>query len=186
MLHKGLALSQPDTQRLPNGVKSSVVNEILMCTLSRLAASSIHNSYTLTVSQAKPKNKMHADPEKLSHHVHRIGHHFPLSIIELACSKFGYEYDADKGLRKTHASDRENWIAQQVESYSTRQALHGRPAAEKGSKDHISGAVREMFPKIPEADLSSIVNHAFEEVNSIPLCSKLHMSLRRTGHQSSR
>ncbi|KAJ4353019.1 hypothetical protein N0V95_003737 [Ascochyta clinopodiicola] len=115
------------------------------------------------IVSAKPKNKMHADPEKLSHHVHRVGHHFPLDIIKLACSKFGYEYDEDSGLRKTRTSDRENWMIQQVESYSTRQALHGRPTTEKGTKDHISGAVREMFPKIPEADLSSIVNHAFEE-----------------------
>jgi hypothetical protein len=37
--------------------------------------------------------------------------------------------------------------------------------AKEGSKDHITGAVREMFPKIPEDDLSAIVNHAFEEVN---------------------
>ncbi|KAF1362815.1 hypothetical protein EJ07DRAFT_106507 [Lizonia empirigonia] len=115
------------------------------------------------IVSAKPKNKTHADPEKLSHHVHRVGHHFPLDIIHLACSKFGYEYDEDSGLRKTRTSDRENWMIQQVESYSTRQALHGHPTTEKGTKDHISGAVREMFPKIPEADLSSIVNHAFEE-----------------------
>lgn len=118
----------------------------------------------LKLLQAKPKNKTHADPQKLSHHVHRIGHHFPVEIIKLACSKFGYEYDEESGLRKARVRDRENWIEQQVQSYSTRQALHGAPAAEEGSKDHISGAVREMFPKIPEADLSSIVNHAFEEV----------------------
>lgn len=126
------------------------------------------NSHILTILQAKPKNKTHADPEKLSHHVHRVGHHFPLDIIKLACSKFGYEYDEDSGLRKIKTSDRENWMIQQVESYSTRQALHGRPTTEKGTKDHISGAVREMFPKIPEADLSSIVNHAFEEVDTRP------------------
>lgn len=137
-----------------------------MSTLSRLASTSSIQVLTLTFIQAKPKNKTHADPEKLSHHVHRIGHHFPLEIIQLACSKFGYEYDEEAGLRKTTAADRENWIQQQVESYSTRQALHGRPMAKEGSKDHISGAVREMFPKIPEADLSSIVNHAFEEVSA--------------------
>ena len=107
---------------------------------------------------------MHADPEKLSHHVHRVGHHFPLEIIQLACSKFGYTYDEAHGLRKARASDRTNWIAQRVEDYSSRQLLHGRPTTEKETKDYIHGAVREMFPKIPEADLSSIVNHAFQEV----------------------
>ncbi|KAH7398290.1 hypothetical protein BKA66DRAFT_452782 [Pyrenochaeta sp. MPI-SDFR-AT-0127] len=115
------------------------------------------------IVSAKPKNKMHADPEKLSHHVHRVGHHFPLEIINLACSKFGYTYDEAQGLKKTKASDRINWIAKRVEDYSSRQALHGRPTSAKETKDYIHGAVREMFPKIPEADLSSIVNHAFEE-----------------------
>ncbi|KAF2855697.1 hypothetical protein T440DRAFT_161195 [Plenodomus tracheiphilus IPT5] len=115
------------------------------------------------IVSAKPKNKMHADPEKLSHHVHRVGHHFPLEIVQLACSKFGYTYDEARGLRKAKTSDRINWIAQSMENYSTRQALHGRPSTEKETKNYIHGAVREMFPKIPEADLSSIVNHAFEE-----------------------
>lgn len=110
---------------------------------------------------------MHADPEKLSHHVHRVGHHFPLEIVKLACSKFGYTYNEAHGLRKVKAGDRTNWIAQHVEAYSSRQMMHGRPSTEKETKDYIHGAVREMFPKIPEADLSSIVNHAFEEVNKI-------------------
>jgi hypothetical protein len=107
---------------------------------------------------------MHADPEKLSHHVHRVGHHFPLEIVNLACSKFGYVYDETDGLRKDKSRDRTNWIAQGVEAYSSRQLLHGRPTTEKESKEHTRGAVREMFPKIPDADLDSIVNHAFEEV----------------------
>ena len=163
---KALASSQPDTQRLLSGARSSVANAISTFTSSRSAtvkSQASPHTYTL---QAKPKNKTHADPEKLSHHVHRIGHHFPLEIIQLACSKFGYKYSEEGGLKKTTAADRENWIQQQVETYSSRQALHGRPMAKEGSKDHITGAVREMFPKIPEDDLSAIVNHAFEEVNA--------------------
>ncbi|KAF2829431.1 hypothetical protein CC86DRAFT_286796 [Ophiobolus disseminans] len=115
------------------------------------------------IVSAKPKNKMHTDPEKLSHHVHRVGHHFPLEIVNLACSKFGYVYDEGQRLRKDKSGERTNWIAQRVEDYSSRQQLHGRPTTEKESKEHTRGAVREMFPKIPEADLHSIVNHAFEE-----------------------
>lgn len=110
---------------------------------------------------------MHADPEKLSHHVHRVGHHFPIEIVNLACSKFNYTYDEANGLRKSKGSDGINWITQQVEDYSSRQILHGRPSTEKETKNYITGAVREMFPKIPEADLLSIVNHAFEEVQLI-------------------
>ncbi len=106
---------------------------------------------------------MHSDPEKLSHHVHRVGHHFPIHIIELACSKFGYIYDERRGLRKDKEGDRTNWIAQEFEDYSSRQVQRGHPATEKETKGYIHGAVREMFPKIPEADLQAIVAHAFEE-----------------------
>jgi len=115
------------------------------------------------VVSAKPKNKTHSDPEKLSHHVHRVGHHFPIHIIELACSKFGYIYDERRGLRKDKEGERTNWIAQEFEDYSSRQVQHGHPATEKETKGYIHGAVREMFPKIPEADLQAIVSHAFEE-----------------------
>ena len=43
--------------------------------------------------------------------------------------------------------------------------LHGRPVTETESKVQVRDAVRDMFPKIPEADLTAIVTHAFEEVN---------------------
>jgi hypothetical protein len=107
---------------------------------------------------------MHADPEKLSHHVHRVGHHFPLEIVNLACSKFNYVYDEAQGLRKQEPREAQNWIARGVEAYSSRQLLHGRPKTKSETKEDTRGAIREMFPKIPEADLDSIINHAFEEV----------------------
>jgi hypothetical protein len=106
---------------------------------------------------------MHADPEKLSHHVHRVGHHFPVEIISLACSKFGYVYDEARGLHEDKTGARTNWIAQSIEDYSSRQAAHGRPTTQKEDKEQTRGAVREMFPKIPEADLHAIINHAFEQ-----------------------
>jgi hypothetical protein len=105
---------------------------------------------------------MHSDPEKLSHHVHRVGHHFPVDIIDLACSKFGYDYDERHGLRLAKDADRSNWIQKRFEDYAKRQ-VHGRPTTDKETKSQIYGAIREMFPKIPEADTQAIVAHAFEE-----------------------
>jgi len=156
------------TRKSQNGAKSSAGSATSMYTLFRSVIRSCAFKHHLTDDQAKPKSKLHADPEKLSHHVHRVGHHFPLEIVQLACSKFGYTYDEAHGLRKAKTSNRINWIAQSMEKYSTRQqALHGRPSTEKETKDYIHGAVREMFPKIPEADLSSIVNHAFQKVHGL-------------------
>jgi hypothetical protein len=105
---------------------------------------------------------MHSDPEKLSHHVHRVGHHFPLEIIDLACSKYGYTYDERHGLRLAKDVDRSNWIEKRFEDYAKRQ-VNGRPTTDKETKSQIYGAIREMFPKIPEADTQAIVTHAFKK-----------------------
>lgn len=120
----------------------------------------------LICMKAKPRSKAFFDPEKISSHVHRIGHHFPSDIIELACRKFGYLYDERRGLRRLRGSPVYGpaYVERGIADYEQRQALHGRPVTDTEHKEHIRGAIREIFPKIPEADLTSIVNHAFEEV----------------------
>jgi hypothetical protein len=122
------------------------------------------------VIQAKPKNRTFDNPDKISHHVHRIGHHFPLDIIDLACSKYGYTFTDHGGLQKERSggtSYGEEYFQRGIADYQQRQRLHGRPVTDGESKDNIHGAVREMFPKIPEADLEVIVNHAFQKVRFI-------------------
>lgn len=118
--------------------------------------------------QAKPRSKAFFDPEKISAHVHRIGHHFPLEIIDLACRKFNYRYSEGRGLRRTRGSPVSGpaYVERGIANYEQRQGLHSRPVTDKEHKEHIRGAIREIFPKIPDADLTSIVNHAFEEVMS--------------------
>ena len=118
--------------------------------------------------QAKPRSKAFFDPEKISSHVHRIGHHFPLEIIDLACRKFNYRYSEGRGLRRTRRSPVSGpaYVERGIANYEQRQGLHSRPVTDSEHKEHIRGAIREIFPKIPDADLTSIVNHAFEEVKS--------------------
>jgi hypothetical protein len=58
------------------------------------------------------------------------------------------------------------YVERGIANYEQRQALRGRPVTDTEHKEHIRGAIREIFPKIPEADLTSIVNHAFEEVHA--------------------
>ncbi|KAJ4301526.1 hypothetical protein N0V90_003619 [Kalmusia sp. IMI 367209] len=116
-------------------------------------------------STAKPRSKAFFDPEKISAHVHRIGHHFPLEIIELACKKFNYRYSESRGLERTRDSPEYGpaYVERGIADYEQRQRLQGNLVTDTDDKDHIRGAIREIFPKIPEADLTSIANHAFEE-----------------------
>ncbi|KAF2645247.1 hypothetical protein P280DRAFT_388894, partial [Massarina eburnea CBS 473.64] len=109
-------------------------------------------------------NPSRADPDKISSHVHRIGHHFPLDIIEPACKKFGYTFSPTNGLEKIETqSYGVDYFERRFADYYKKQQLSGHFGSETETKDYISGAVRELFPKIPEADLTSIVNHAFQE-----------------------
>jgi hypothetical protein len=67
-----------------------------------------------------------------------------------------------------HKSSRdygETRLARSLADRGQRMQLHGRPVTETESKVQVRDAVRDMFPKIPEADLTAIVTHAFEEVN---------------------
>lgn len=121
------------------------------------------------VGQAKPRSKAFFDPDKIASHVHRIGHHFPLEIIELACKKFDYSYSDVHGLRRrTRRSPSHGpaYVERGIANYEQRQGLNSRPVTDSEHKEHIRGAIREIFPKIPDADLTSIVNHAFQEVNN--------------------
>jgi hypothetical protein len=103
----------------------------------------------LTHPQAKPKNKMHTDPEKLSHHVHRVGHHFPLEIVNLACSKFGYVYDEEHGLRKDKSRERTNWIAQGVEVTLRGRSSTGVLPQKRNPRNIPAELFERCFPKSP-------------------------------------
>ncbi|KAF2796270.1 hypothetical protein K505DRAFT_300582 [Melanomma pulvis-pyrius CBS 109.77] len=114
------------------------------------------------IVSAKPRSKAHENPEKISHHVHRIGFHFPNEVISEACDMLGY-YVRNGVYHKSARDHNSTRLARSLANYGQRMALHGRPATETESKTQVRDAVREMFPKIPEKDLSAIVSHAFQE-----------------------
>lgn len=114
--------------------------------------------------QAKPKGKAHGDPEKEAPRIdtQRIGHHFPNEIIDEACDVLGYFF-RNGVFQKSSRNYEETQLARSLHNYGQRMRLHGRPATETETKGQIRGAILEVFPKVPEADLNAIVDHAFEE-----------------------
>lgn len=121
--------------------------------------------------QAKPKNGVPVEPAKNTDQApridtQRIGHHFPLPIVDEACENLGYDlFDKREGkFIKSQRDMEHSRLANALRDHGQRMQLHGRPATGTQTKDQIRSAILEVFPKIPEADLSSIVNHAFEEV----------------------
>lgn len=114
------------------------------------------------IVSAKPKNKAHVNPEKIAHHVHRIGHHFPNEVVDQACDWLGYSYRGGT-YQKNLDGIATSRLARSLATHGSRMGLHGRPGTVQETSQQIRAAIRDLFPKIPDEDLEAIVKHAFRE-----------------------
>ncbi|MCJ1401739.1 hypothetical protein MMC11_004956 [Xylographa trunciseda] len=113
-----------------------------------------------TVSTTKHKHS------GLSKEVHRIGYHFPSSVVGRACLSLGVDLSSDgRVLRHQH-----DWIADRLRpkhQHGTRlNVLAHNTSNTKMSQASIDTqareAIKDLFPKMPDKDLRDIVTHAFE------------------------
>lgn len=90
------------------------------------------------------------DPDKVSHHIHRIGNHFPADVVQEACDFLHYD-------RVGHG---------RFVRYSD--TLRRKLAAHKGKegRQQIRNAIQELFPGIPTPDLNEISTHAWKKGSS--------------------
>jgi hypothetical protein len=95
-----------------------------------------------------PKNKANLDPAKVSHHIHRVGNHFPADVVAEACAFLGYHH-RDGKFYKTNGMMQRSLAAHQ----------------NKERKEQIKSSIEELFPGIPAADLKEIANHAWKKAN---------------------
>ncbi|WPG99498.1 Hypothetical protein R9X50_00231300 [Acrodontium crateriforme] len=117
------------------------------------------------VTQAKPMNKNHYDPSKVSHHLIRIGYHFRAEIVDEACGELGY-YSNEHGqylrLDDLREQQKRSAVAQTLARYGVNMDL----TTQKETVDQVRGAIKELFPRIPAEDLNDIVERAWEEGSS--------------------
>ncbi|KAF1814184.1 hypothetical protein P152DRAFT_471969 [Eremomyces bilateralis CBS 781.70] len=106
------------------------------------------------VVSVAPKNRAHNNPEKIAHHVHRIGHHFPNDIVDLACEWEGYTIHHGQ-FRKNKDTVDTSRLAKSLQSHSS-----------KETSEQVRLAIRDLFPKIPKKDLDNIIKHAFRNGTS--------------------
>ena len=99
--------------------------------------------------------------------MHRIGYHFPSSVVARACTSLGINLSRDGHVLHQH----HDWTATEVPKHrhGKKQKLLGKTLA----KAHLSQAtvdtlareaIKDLFPNIPPKDLHEIVIHAFELV----------------------
>lgn len=90
----------------------------------------------------------------LSQHVHRIGYHFPSTVVATACAELGL-YLASSG--------------EAMPFHTLGTAQNHPPAESEVSQITINtearDAIKDLFPNIPQHDLFQIIKTAFQMVS---------------------
>lgn len=121
-----------------------------VCGLGKDNSSSAGSLDTAHLQQTTP----HVNTHDLSQHVHRIGYHFPSTVVATACSELGlYLTSAGKAV-----------------PFHTLGGLQSHPQAESEVSQitintEARDAIKDLFPNIPEHDLYQIIKTAFQKVS---------------------
>ena len=89
----------------------------------------------------------------LSQHVHRIGYHFPSTVVAAVCSELGlYLTSAGKAV-----------------PFHTLGALENRPPSDAEVSQEVINTeardtIKDLFPNIPDNDLFQIIKTSFQKV----------------------
>ncbi|KAG9675216.1 hypothetical protein KCU95_g2231, partial [Aureobasidium melanogenum] len=101
------------------------------------------------------------DPQKLTHHVHRVGYHFRSDIFDQACNFLGYREVNGKLIRDT-GFDTTSRFERTIARFAPRLELNANNRSTEQSTK-VKEYIRELFPKIPEEDLEEIYKRAWEQ-----------------------
>ncbi|KAK4543718.1 hypothetical protein LTR36_005363 [Oleoguttula mirabilis] len=113
---------------------------------------------------AQPVSKHAVDPDKVSHHIHRIGYHFKADVVEEACEQLGYtlhkgHYVKEADLLEQH---QKSAMAQTLRRFGIDPFVINK-RGQSDTLDQVRMFIKELFPKMPAQDLNEIVRHAWEE-----------------------
>ena len=102
----------------------------------------------------------------LSQQVHRIGHHFPSSVVGRACLSLGIDLSRSGHVLRQH----ELWRPERQDRKKKGLKLPGKDASDSKLSQAVVDtqareAIRDLFPKIPEQNMHEIIQHAFELVS---------------------
>ena len=121
------------------------------------ATTSCWNSHELTCMGKTTKNK-----NELSKEVHRVGWHFPSSVVSRACMSLGIDISqSGRALKRHHKWPKEVPRSKQTTKDSK---VEGQSQSQVEIDAQAKAAIKDLFPAIPPNDLHQIVDHAFDLV----------------------
>ena len=116
----------------------------------------------LTYRQTEASGKR--GPEKLSHHVHRIGYDFASEVVVEACQQLDYkqmlEHETTNGVFLSKHQRRQ---AEMISSTAARQGLRFDIMRGLENEEYRRDVIRELYPKIPDEEVDTIIAHAWRE-----------------------
>ena len=147
------------TARLSGGhcQRGSNLNSLVILRPLRVAQIAM---YIDTFAQSVPTRKNETDPNKMSHHVHRIGYHFRSEVIDQASSDLRYVNWYGRLVRE---ADIQAQVEQsRIAEIMRRNGLQPRKV-EQETPEQVRACIKELFPATPDADVDNIFRHAWEK-----------------------
>ncbi|KAF2767964.1 hypothetical protein EJ03DRAFT_137463 [Teratosphaeria nubilosa] len=117
----------------------------------------------VNVVNAQPSSKHAANPDKVSHHVHRIGYHFKVQVVEDACQQLGYIPYQNKYIKESALVEqrKQEALTRTLAQYGITDPTLALTRRE--SLEEVRASIKELFPRIPEKDATEIIEHSWEE-----------------------
>ncbi|KAI7267313.1 hypothetical protein KC345_g7952 [Hortaea werneckii] len=119
----------------------------------------------VSLVNSKPTSKDAENPQKISHHIHRVGYHFRAEVVEDACEQLKYTVYDGKFMKESDLPARSQGLHSTLLKYGIDPAAVNQ-FDNSESPDKVGAAIKELFPKIPDQDLKEIIHHAWEEGTS--------------------
>ncbi|KIW67842.1 hypothetical protein, variant 2 [Phialophora macrospora] len=145
-------------------------NPELTNALKEFASRGQHKIFVVTITP-------HAKRHELSRQIHRVGYHFPTTVVDQVCAHYGIRLN-NRGELIDESKDED--LFRRVY-----QNADGQRPAEK--KDQITinteakQTIKDLFPKIPDSDLFRIIKHAFQ-LSDARVGTAPELSLLRRAH----
>ncbi|EKV14970.1 hypothetical protein PDIP_41930 [Penicillium digitatum Pd1] len=95
----------------------------------------------------------HHRHHNLSQHVHRIGYHFPSTVVAAVCSELGFY------LTSTGKTVLSTFPANRIENPRQTDSEISQKTLDTEARD----ALKDLFPNIPDKDLNQIIKTAFQK-----------------------
>ncbi|KAL1587080.1 hypothetical protein WHR41_04001 [Cladosporium halotolerans] len=119
-------------------------------------------SLPVHIVHAQPVNHNALNPAKISHHIHRIGYHFRSEVMREACAALQY-VPFHRGFIKAADFEKEEQNSKTAQILAKHGVKYNLAEDNKETPEQVRGAIKELFPKIPEKDLDEIVTRAWEK-----------------------